>query len=283
MAKGCKVLQVMLIVGLVVSGLAKERHKEKIEKTIAFSSASDEKELIVDNIRGSIVVEGYDGDKVQMVVHKSISARNERKMQRAKEEVILDIEEKDNQVILYVDAPYREPNGSINYRGYRHYGYEVTHDFELKVPFKTNIWIKTINDGEISVKNVDGLFDLENINGGIEAFGLSGSGRVYALNGAVRVEFKKNPEKRCYFGSLNGEIEVTFLPGLQADMRFKTFNGEVYSDFPVTYLQPRAPIKKRRGAKFVYKADKSFGARVGEGGPELEFDGFNGDIYVVKK
>ncbi|MFQ5674278.1 MAG: hypothetical protein ACE5G1_00145 [bacterium] len=256
---------------------------EKIEKTLKFTGSSGENELIVDNIKGSIEVEGYAGKDIQLVVRKTILGRSDRKIEEAKEKIRLDITENDNSIELYVDAPYRRRDGSVNYRGWRYYGYEVTFDFEIKVPLDTNVYLKTINDGKIKVTNVKGDYDLDNINGRIDAKGLAGSGRIYALNGGVTVEFDDNPKSDCYFGSLNGEVEVTFLDGLEADFRFKTFNGEVYTDFDVSYLSPRKATTKRRGGKYVYKADKSFGARVGRGGPEIEFDAFNGDIYVTKK
>lgn len=257
--------------------------KEKIEKTLKFSIPSGKKEVIVDNINGNIEVEGYDGKDVQLVVHKTIFARSDERIELARKNIVLEITEEDNTVELYVDAPYRWRDGSINHRGWRHYGYDVTFDFKLKVPHDTNVYLKTINDGQIDVKNISGDYDLHNINGRIDATGLSGSGRIYALNGGVTVDFEQNPKKDCYFGSLNGEIEVAFLAGLEADFRFKTFNGDVFTDFDVSYLSPRKATTKRRRGKYVYKADKAFGARVGQGGPELEFDGFNGDIYVTKK
>lgn len=257
--------------------------KEKIEKTLRFPNPAGEKEVIVDNINGSIAVEGYGGQEVQLIVHKTIFARSQERIELAKQKIRLEITEEDNTIELYVDAPYRQRDGSINHRGWRHYGYDVTFDFELKVPRAANIYLKTINDGRIDVKDVSGDYDLHNINGRIDATGLSGSGRIYALNGGVTVDFEQNPKKDCYFGSLNGEIDVTFLASLEADFRFKTFNGDVYTDFDVSYLSPRKATTKRRRGKYVYKADKAFGARVGQGGPEFEFDGFNGDIYVNKK
>ncbi len=257
--------------------------KEKIQKKLTFANPSKEKYLSVDNINGSIMLEGYDGKEVEILVHKTIVARSEAKIVEAKEKIRLEITEENNEINLFVDAPYRNKDGSINYRGWRYYGYDVTFDFELKVPHRTNLFLKTINDGEIEVKNVAGDFEIDNINGGIYFSGANGSGRVYALNGDVTVKFEGNPNDDSYFGSLNGEIEVTFLGGLEADFRFKTFNGDVYTDFPMTYLSPRQATKTSERGKFVYKADRSFGARVGNGGPELEFDGFNGDIYIIKK
>ncbi|MCH8874852.1 hypothetical protein IH824_19170 [candidate division KSB1 bacterium] len=278
------ILCVLFAVLLSLTSFASPKEvKEKIEKTLKFSNPSGEKEVIVDNINGSIEVEGYDGKEVQLVVNKTIFARSQERIDLARKKIRLEITEEDNTIELYVDAPYRRRDGSMNHRGWRHDGYDVTFDFKLKVPRDANVYLKTINQGSIEVRGVSGDYDLHNINGRIDASGLSGSGRIYALNGGVTVDFEQNPKKDCYFGSLNGEIEVTFLAGLEADFRFKTFNGDVYTDFDISYLSPRQATTKRRKGKYVYKADKAFGARVGQGGPEIEFDGFNGDIYVNKK
>lgn len=257
--------------------------QEKIERTLAFSNPSARKTVVVDNVNGSIHVEGYDGSEVQLVVHKKVFAETTEKLETAKHKITLDISAEDNTMVFYVDAPYRRRDGGIDHRGWRYYGYDAEFDFELNVPDDARIFLKTINDGDIRVQNVRGDFELDNINGGIEFGGAAGSGRVYALNGDVTVTFDKNPQSRSFFGSLNGDVEVTFLPGLAADLRFKTFNGDVYTDFPVSYLPPRQAKRKRDNGKFVYKADRAFGARVGAGGPELEFDAFNGDIYIIEK
>src|SRR2546428_14189121 len=123
----------------------------------------------------------------------------------------------------------------------------------------------------------------DNINGGIRMTDVSGAGRVYALNGKVRVRFTANPIADCYFGSLNGNVEIAFRPQLSANILLKTFNGQVYSDFPVSYLPPGRPTTKTKGGKFIYKSNDFFGVRVGDGGPELKFDAFNGDIRILSQ
>lgn len=257
--------------------------EETIEKSFRLSLPADENEVIVDNINGSIAVVGYDGQEVRLVVHKSIEAGRQEKLQEAREKVRLDIREENKKLRLFVDAPYRCADGSINYRGWRHYGYEVRFDFEVKVPGPTHLALKTVNHGEIKVERTSGDFDIENINGGVTMSEVAGSGRVYALNGEVSILFRENPKQDCYFGSLNGDVKVTVLSDFSADCRFKTFNGDVYTDFPVTYLPPREPVRSRENGMLVYKSDRAFGVRVAGGGPEIEFDGFNGNIYLVKK
>jgi hypothetical protein len=257
--------------------------KEEIRQTLKFSGSTGSKQVEVDNVNGSITVTGYDGQEVQLAANKIIQARSQEKIQEAEEKVRLEITEQNNEIKLYVDGPFRCRDGSVNYRGDRYYGYSVYFDFELKVPRGASVNLKTINDGDIKVENISGDYEIENINGGITMLEVSGSGRAYALNDDVKILFAKNPSGDSYFGSLNGEVEVSFRPELSADMRFKTFNGEVFTDFPVTYLANATPSRERRKGKFVYKQDRSFKVRVGNGGPELEFDAFNGDIRVIKR
>ena len=151
------------------------------------------------------------------------------------------------------------------------------------MPHETGIYLRTVNDGEIEIKEVFGDYDIENINGGVEMSEAAGSGRVYALNGEVKVLFKKNPTAQSYFGSLNGDIDVTFTTNLSADFRLKTFNGEVYTDFPVTHIAGGTQTREHHKGKQVYKYDKASGVRIGNGGPEIELDAFNGDIHILKR
>ncbi|MFQ5605790.1 MAG: DUF4097 domain-containing protein [bacterium] len=259
------------------------QEKEVIKKTVRFSNDAGRKEVVIDNVNGDIEVQGYSGQDVQMVVNKTIQGRSREKIQEAKQKVQLEISEEANSVRLYVDAPYRKNDASVNYRGWRYYGYKVNFDFKVKVPHECHLYLKTINDGEIAIREVYGDCEVKNINGGIEMLEAAGSGDVYALNGEVKVTFRKNPRSASSFGSLNGDVEVQFQPDFSADLRIKTFNGEVYTDFPTTYLAPRKPIRTRKDGLFLYKSDKAFGVRIGKGGPEIEFDAFNGNIYIVKR
>ena len=259
------------------------KEKDEIHKTLKFSKTAKEKYLELENINGSIRVIGYNGDDVKLTVHQTIEATSKKKATEAKEKERLEISEGNDTILIYVATPYRRKDGSINYKGPKYYGYKVTFDFELQVPVETNIDLETINDGDIYVENVKGNFDVHNINGGIEMKEIAGSGKAYALNEDLEVIYSKNPQSDCYFGSLNGDVEVTLLEGLSADFRLKTFNGEAYTDFEVTHVPDVATTKESKKGKYIYKTNRRTRVRVGKGGPELEFDGFNGDIRVLKR
>jgi hypothetical protein len=257
--------------------------KSEVRKTFTFTDPSATKWVELDNLNGDITVAGYAGKEVQLVVYQTFSGRTPDKIKEAREKITLDISQEKNTIKLFVDDPCRDDSRNRRYRDERHAGFSANFDFDLKVPHETSVFLRTVNDGEIAVKEVLGDYDIENINGGIEMLEAGGSGRVYALNGEVKVVFKKNPSARSYFGSLNGDVDVTFLPDLAATFRVKTFNGEVYSDFSVTQSASIAPIREQNKGKSIYKYDRTFGVQVGKGGPEIELDAFNGDIHIIKR
>jgi len=240
------------------------------------------KNIDVDNFDGSVTVTGSDAREIKVEIRKTIRARSAEKAAEAKREVKLDVEQHDDDLRLYVDGPFRCKcgDGSVNYRGSRYYGYEVSFDFTLHVPRNAGLRLRTVNQGNIRVENTSGGFDVENINGGVELVEISGSGHAYALNRPVHAVFSRNPEAASDFGSLNGDVDIAFRPGLSADVWLKTFNGSAYTDFEVSSLPSRPPVREARDGKFVYKTNQFYGVRVGQGGPELKFDAFNGDIRI---
>lgn len=257
-------------------GLSVEE-RETIERTFPAAKSMD-----IGNVDGSITVIGTDAREIKVEIHKTIHARSAEKVQEAKREVRLDMAQHDDELRLYVEGPFRCKcaDGSFNYRGSRFYGYEVTFDFTVKAPRETNVRLRTVNHGDIRLENMAGAFDVENINGGVDLAEVAGSGHAYALNRPLKVLFSRNPAGASDFGSLNGDVEVAFRPDLSADVWLKTFNGNAYTDFDVTALPSRPPVREQHDGKFVYKSHQFYGVRVAHGGPELKFDAFNGDIRI---
>lgn len=260
---------------------AAEESTRKIENT--FDGAI---RLEIENVNGPIRVVGDKVAAIRVTVTETFRADSAEKLEQGKREVRLDMTQQGSTARLYVDGPFRcncgeGRRGSVNFR--RNPGYKFHHAIEVRVPAGTALDLRTINEGEIRVDNVAGDFDIENINGGVTLEEMSGSGRAYALNGKLRATFRSNPKGNSYFGSLNGDVDVFFQPGLSADMWVKTFNGAIYSDFPYAALPAPAAESRREGGKFVYKTNRFTGVRVGQGGPEIKLDGFNGTIRVHQR
>lgn len=275
----------VLLLGLFspprTEGLPFEKN-ETVQRTF-MPSGSAPAEVEVDNVTGSIEVVGYEGESVELVVHETFGSHSQEELEVAQREVRLLVSQEENRIRLFVDGPFRERD-SFRRNGPESHRYRAQFDFQLRVPRRANLDLKTVNDGEIRVDGVEGRFDVHNVNGGISMTGLSGSGRAYAVNGAVSVVFAENPTGESYFGSLNGDVSVVLREDLSARLMVKTFNGDVYTDFPTTYVRELPPLvlESRRG-KRVYKSSGFFGLRVGSGGPALEFDAFNGDIRILKR
>lgn len=257
--------------------------KETIQKTLTFPDPKKKPgEILVDNLFGSVIVEGHRSPEVKLVAYKTIKARSKEKIQKAKNEVTLDITAEGSFIDLYVNGPFRCPNDRHRWSQQRDPGYEVHYDFEIKVPHKIDLYLKTVTGGDILVNDVEGRFEVRNVNGKITMTGIAGGGDAHTVNGSVRVDFVRNPEKDCSFKTVNGRIEIGFVDGFSADLRLKTFNGDALSDFPVTYLPTRPAVQDRKQGKFVYKSDRFVGVRIGKGGPEIEMDTLNGDILINK-
>ena len=283
-------LHMVLMLGgscvLAVSGASfaqKVHENQEIRRTLKFAPDAQQRQLVVDNISGEISVTGYDGTDVELVARREIEGESQEKIEEAKRDVVLDIKEESNKVILYVDAPWRCKDG-INYRGWHYYGYDVTYDFELKVPHKTSLYLKTVNRGKVIVDDVEGEFEVGDVNAGIEMTRISGPVKAVTVNGPVKVSFTRNPQSDCYFKTVNGKVKVTLRDGLDADLAFKTFNGQVYTDFEVTGLPRKvATIEKRSGQRKIYRRGEYFSVRAGRGGTEYKFNTLNGNIYILKQ
>jgi DUF4097 and DUF4098 domain-containing protein YvlB len=260
------------------------QEKETIRKT--FNLTATNKVLDVDNIFGSIEVTGGQGDQVQLVVNKTISAESKDKMETAKKEVTLDITDQPDLLKLYVNGPFRcncgnGGGGCVNWNGDREY--TVKMDFELQVPRNIEVRLKTVNAGHVRVQDVTGNFSVHNVNGGIEMQNIAGSGSAKTVNGPVKVTFRENPREKSDFATINGNVDLYFVRGLAGDFRFKTMNGAVYSDFEMTSLPAQPASAERRGTKFVFRSDRFTGGRVGSGGPEIKAENLNGDIRVLER
>src|SRR5262245_41307002 len=119
--------------------------KETVRRTWAFSPAGGTKALEVDNVNGRIRVSGYDGPTVEMTAYKTIRARSQDALQRAKDEVKLDITDKADTINIYVDQPGHERSTLSSSRSrWEDRGYEVSFDFELRVPRASQVHLWTV-------------------------------------------------------------------------------------------------------------------------------------------
>ncbi len=279
-----KKLWFFLLLALLAASQAQGRDAYKLEKKDVvervFRMATTAQPLVVkvDNVLGSITASGAPGSQVRLALKKTLRADTPEGLARAESEVQLNVSEKEGALELYVDGPFRS-RGGRRCSGDREY--DARYDFELQVPERCDLVLKTVTDGDITVRGVTGAFTVRNVNGHVELSGIAGSGSGKTVNGRVRAAFRKAPAEPCEFKTVNGNVEVSLNPGQAADFKVKTFNGGVYSDLPVSCLPTRVEASRREKGRFVYGGRGFQTVRVGAGGAEITLDTLNGDILIA--
>ena len=246
--------------------------------TVPFSDPSRPHTLKVSLINGGITVKGYDG-KDAIIESRSGGESSEHERHRVPRgaegmkridntTMGLTAEEEDN--VLTIGA---------------HPGREA--DLTIQVPVNTSLKLSCINGGDIVVDRISGEVEVNNTNGGVKLTNVSGSVIAHALNKNVVVTLNKiTPDKSMSFSSLNGDVDVTLPADAKARVKLKTDNGEIYSDFDIR-LDPsgQKPIvedgRANRG-RYRVRVDHAMYGSINGGGPEFQFQTFNGNIFIRK-
>jgi DUF4097 and DUF4098 domain-containing protein YvlB len=290
-----KILSALLLMSTMVMAQA---HHEKITKEFVFEKRSSANAIIVENINGDVKVVGYDGDKILLELDKSITAKTEARLETGKKELKLGVIDRADTVILYVedgcnsfgkrnrnkdDDDQTEQWGyNWNCNNHCHLSYDYKTSFLLKVPRGVNVVASTVNDGNIVIENVGGEVKADNVNGSISLTNISKSAEVSTINGDVDVDYSVNPLQECRFYTLNGDINAIFQKGLAANLSFESFNGDFYTNVNEIKPLPAQIQKAETGNGIKYKVSGNR-YQVGQGGVSLDFETFNGNVYLKEK
>ena len=158
--------------------------------------------------------------------------------------------------------------------------------FDVEVPLRTHLRLKTVNGGEVRVDNVDGEIDVSNTNGGITLTSVAGSVVAGTTNGNVRAALARvTAGKEMAFTSLNGTIDVTLPSSTKASLRIRSDNGDVHSDFDVQLKpEPLPTVSESSSGRGRYRISRSNSivGTINGGGPDFELRTFNSNVYVRK-
>ena len=77
-------IALIAILGIQSATAQKKEFKETIKKELSYENSGNDRMLEVQNLNGSITVEGYDGDMVLVEVEKTISAQNANDLELGK-------------------------------------------------------------------------------------------------------------------------------------------------------------------------------------------------------
>lgn len=277
---------------------AQSAQTEKSEMIKKELDAGSEGTLHIRNITGSLDIQGYDGNKIILEVKKTLKVKSPDKLEAAWAETELGIVQKGNAVLLYPKSPCTNPAISeidpeewdswnklyINNCKWEYSG-EMKYDFVVKVPRAFQLSVATVNEGNIVIKDVTGRLNVNNVNGSIKLENIIGVTEARTVNGDVDLNYTQNPNDDSYYYTLNGNINANFKKGLSSNLYFKSFNGEFYTDLADDIIEtlPVAVEKAEAKEGVKYKVGGKAGVKVRSGGPKLDFETFNGNVYVKEQ
>jgi hypothetical protein len=159
-------------------------------------------------------------------------------------------------------------------------------DLEIEVPLRTNLELRLVNGGDISVENVEGNLEVNNVNGPIRLTGVGGSVVASAVNSNVTVRLTRVTDaKAMAFSSLSGTVDVTLPASTKANLKLRSDNGDVFTDFEVQQTDPpaRSGWERDRGDRRVrFLGNNTVYGTINGGGPEIEARSFNGSVFIRK-
>lgn len=235
--------------------------------------------VTVKNIIGPIHVTGHDRNTVEMHATETVRGDLQADIERARADMQLRTETEPGRVAIRVRHVGDDDNDGRRNSSWDNYSIE--YDIEVRVPRGATIDISTVNDGDVTVEDVNGEFTLRNVNGGVRLVRAGGSGTINTVNGNVEAVFARAPSEATSFHTVNGELDVTFPANLSAELAFHTMQGDVFTDFDVESLSTPPEVRRDRGRYFM-NTNRNSAFRIGTGGERYSFNTLNGDIFVRK-
>ncbi|QCR22582.1 DUF4097 family beta strand repeat-containing protein [Pontibacter sp. SGAir0037] len=157
-------------------------------------------------------------------------------------------------------------------------------DLEILVPQNFNLKISTVNNGDLTVSNVNGNLELDNVNGNIILENVSGNAVANTTNGKVQANFLRwDSQKPMAFSTLNGNVDITVPANAKFDVKLSSDRGEIFTDFDIAAQKASAKAGGRTDSG-IYKVTLAefITGKVNGGGSEIMIKNMNGNIYLRK-
>lgn len=207
--------------------------------------------FLLENVNGSVQVEGWDRDEVEVRAVKTAESDP-----RDLELVKIDVCTEPGQVRVRT----RYPKGE---------GVEVAVEYHVRVPNHVLLGsIETVN-GSVIVRGIEGAGELRSVNGNVEVFDSAGRFSAKTTNGDLRLELTRLLDGGpMNIETVNGSVILGLPSDARANLKVLNMNGEFYSELPVT---------STAGSP----AARAFRARLGTGGGDISVRTVNGGIRLL--
>ena len=248
-------------------------------------------EVYIKNLHGSIKVETYNGNVLQLEATKTIIASNDKNLEKGKSQISLKVCEFENGLFIYLDHPCVEfdlEELNLNYNcnnncGFRERDYKFNMDIVVKIPKEVDfVDASTINNGRLLTQGLNCNLDVSNINGSLSVEDHSGNINASTINGDLYVNFSENPKSFARFSTINGDIEVNCLKNLSAKIQYKSMHGDFFTNYDdIEFLAPEMKkIESKRKNSIRYKLGFTKSFKIGSGETNFSFKTLNGDMLL---
>lgn len=220
---------------------------EVFDRTIPLPAGAS---FALTNVNGSIAVEGWDRDAVE--IHAVKTARRSAADLAL---VHIDADREPGRVSVSTIYP---PESDVN----------VNVDYTVHVPRRIILeQLATVN-GAVRVSGIEGRGELRSVNGDIDVAGSAGGFSARTTNGGVHVELLRlAPSGPVALETVNGSVALALPHDAAATVDARSLNGDFHSDLPMSLLSAYSP----RGVR----------GRLGAGSVPIRLRTVNGAIRVL--
>lgn len=238
------------------------RYSERFEQTFPASVGT---ELRLTNTNGSVSVEIWERDKIELVAEKSVDSRSRRDAEEVFDEIEIVVDQRGSRIEIETRQPSAS-DGFFDWLFGRSRSASVS--YEIRVPAGVELALRTVN-GSITTDG-SGRQTLRSTNGRITVEGARDAVEAHTTNGSIRVEvIEASDALEVDLGSTNGSITLAVPAGAGARIAARTVNGSVRSELPLTV---EGAVSRKR-----------LSGEINSGGPgSIELRTTNGSIRIER-
>jgi DUF4097 and DUF4098 domain-containing protein YvlB len=219
---------------------------ETFDRTLPLSAGAS---FSLTNVNGSIDVEGWDRDAVE--IHAVKTAK-----QSASDLALVGIDTESEAGRVSVSTIYPQGNDV-----------EVAVDFTVYVPRRIVLQQLATVNGSVRVSGLDARGELRSVNGDIDVESSEGGVSARTTNGGIHVELLRlNAPQAISLETVNGSIALVLPRNAAATVDARSLNGNFHSDLPIALLSAYSP--------------RGIHGRLSGGGVPIQLRTVNGAIRV---
>lgn len=253
----------MLIAPLLLTAQNKEEMIIKVEKPGQPGS------LKFQNPRGSVNVEGYEGEWVIISAFARIREADGINVPEGmdlipQQQFELKAETQGNNILLFCESAR-------------------TVDFNIKVPRSFSLNISSMDNGDIEIIRIDGEIEVDCRAGWVDLINISGSSLVSTVYGNISADVRSlDMGETIMLTSYEGEISLRIEKNLNADFMLQSQTGNIFSDIKIETEEPQIVINEKEKGKEYHLQAWSKG-RLNKGGSNIYLSSYEGDIILRER